>query len=76
MREKNELHSLNQTECRNPLTRLQLFANSFFPSSIKSWEKLGLQLRNAHTLNRFKPRCHRQKVGLQCLVHEEKLVLL
>ena len=54
MREENELHSLNQTECRNPLTRLQLFANSFFPSSIKSWEKLGLQLRNAHTLNRFK----------------------
>jgi hypothetical protein len=31
-----------------------LFANSFFPSTIKSWNKLSPQLRNAPTLNRFK----------------------
>ena len=54
IREENELNLHNQTEFRNPLTRLQLFTNSFFPSSIKSWNKLSPQLRNAPTLNRFK----------------------
>jgi hypothetical protein len=54
MREENVLNLRNQTEFRNPLTRLQLFANSFFPSSIKSRDKLSPQLRNASTLNRFK----------------------
>ena len=54
MREENELNLRNQTEFRNPFTRLQLFANSFFPSTIKSWNKLSPQLRNAPTLNRFK----------------------
>ena len=49
-----ELNLRNQTEFRNPFTRLQLFANSFFPSTIKSWNKLSPQLRNAPTLNRFK----------------------
>ena len=34
MGEENELNLRNQTEYRNPLTRLQLFANSVFPSSI------------------------------------------
>ena len=29
MGEENELNLRNQTEYRNPLTRLQLFANSF-----------------------------------------------
>jgi hypothetical protein len=53
IREENELNLGNQTEFRNPLTRLQLFANSFFPSSIKSWIKLSSQLRNAPTQNRF-----------------------
>jgi hypothetical protein len=47
----DEAHHINastkkQTEFRNPLTRLQLFANSFFPSSIKSWNKLSPQLRS------------------------------
>ena len=54
IREENELNLCNQTEFRNPFTRLQLFANSFFPSTIKSWNKLSPQLRNAPTLNRFK----------------------
>ena len=54
IREENELNLRNQTEFRNPFTRLQLFANSFFPSTIKSWNKLSPQLRNAPTLNRFK----------------------
>ena len=54
MREENELNLRNQTEFRNPFTRLQLFANSFFPFTIKSWNKLSPQLRNAPTLNRFK----------------------
>jgi hypothetical protein len=54
IREENELNLRNQTEFRNPFTRLQLFAHSFFPSTIKSWNKLSPQLRNAPTLNRFK----------------------
>jgi hypothetical protein len=36
------------------LTRLQLFEISFFPPTIKSWNTLSPQLRNAPTLNRFK----------------------
>ena len=40
IREENELNMRNQTEFRNPFTRLQLFANFFFPSTIKSWNKL------------------------------------
>jgi hypothetical protein len=44
------------------LTRLQLFANSFFPSSIKSWNKLCPQLRNAPTLNRFKQATKNQTI--------------
>jgi hypothetical protein len=52
MREENELNLRNQTEFRNPLSKLQLFANSFFPS-IKSRDKLSPQLRNALTLNIF-----------------------
>jgi hypothetical protein len=31
-----------------------ILANSFFPSTIRSWNKLSPQLRNAPTLNRFK----------------------
>ena len=54
IREENELNLRNQTEFRNPFTRLQLFANSFFHSTIKSLNKLSPQLRNAPTLNRFK----------------------
>jgi hypothetical protein len=45
IREDNELNLRNQTEFRNPFTRLQLFASSFFPSTIKSWNKLSPQLR-------------------------------
>jgi hypothetical protein len=33
IREENELNLRSQTEFRNPFTRLQLFANSFFPST-------------------------------------------
>ena len=62
MREENELNLRNQTEFRNPFTRLQLFANSFFPSTIKSWNKLSLQLRNASTLNRFKQATKNQTI--------------
>jgi hypothetical protein len=54
IREENELNLRNQTEFRNPFTRLQLFANSFFLFTIKSWNQLSPQLRNAPTLNRFK----------------------
>ena len=61
-REENELNLRNQTEFRNLLTRLQLFANSFFPSSIKSWNKLSPQLRNASTLNRFKQATKNQTI--------------
>jgi hypothetical protein len=62
-REENELNLRNQTEFRNPLTaRLQLFKNSFFPSSIKSWNKLSPQLRNAPTLNRFKQATKNQTI--------------
>ena len=63
-REENELNLRNQTEFRNLLTRLQLFANSFFPSSIKSWNKLSPQLRNASTLNRFKQATKNQTIKL------------
>ena len=45
IREENELNLHNQTEFRNPFTRLQLFANSLFRSTIKSWNKLSPQLR-------------------------------
>ena len=59
IREENELNLRNQTEFRNPLTRLQLFANSFFPSS---WNNLSPQLRNAPTLNKFKQAIKKQTI--------------
>ena len=62
IREENKLNMRNQTEFRNPLTRLPLFANSFFPSTIKSWNKLSPQLRNAPTINRFKQATKNQTI--------------
>jgi hypothetical protein len=70
MREENELNLRNQTEFRNPLSKLQLFANSFFPSSIKSRDKLSPQLRNAPTLNRFK-----QATKIQTLKPQNFIIL-
>ena len=52
----------SQTKFRNLLTTLQLFANSFFPSSIESWDKLSLQLRNAPTLITFKQATKNQTI--------------
>ena len=54
MREENVLNLRNQTEFRNPLTRLQLFANSFSLLLLNHGINLSPQLRNASTLNRFK----------------------
>ena len=62
IRKENELNLRNQPEFKNPPTRLQLFANSFFPSSIKSWNNLSPQLRNAPTLNRFKQTTKNQTI--------------
>ena len=39
IRDENEINVRNQFKFRNPLTILQLFTNSLFPS-IKSWNKL------------------------------------
>jgi hypothetical protein len=52
IRDENEINLRNQSKFRNSLTILQLFTNSLFPS-IKSWNKLSSQIRNAPTLNRF-----------------------
>ena len=38
----------------NPFTRLQLYRNSFFPSSIKLWNNLPLEIRSAPTVSSFK----------------------
>jgi hypothetical protein len=61
IRDENELNLRNQTKFRNLLTILQLFTNSFF-TSIKSWNKLSSQIRNAPTLNRFKQATKNQRI--------------
>ena len=38
----------------NPFTRLQLYRNSFFPSSIKFWNNLTPEIRSAPTVSSFK----------------------
>jgi hypothetical protein len=39
-RNENAYYLRNQTDYSNPFTRLQLYRNSFFPSSIKLWNNL------------------------------------
>jgi hypothetical protein len=39
-RNENAYNLRNQTDYSNPFTRLQLYRNSFFPSSIKLWNNL------------------------------------
>jgi hypothetical protein len=61
IRDENKLNLRNQSKFRNPLTILQLFTNSLF-RSIKSWNKLSSQIRNAPTLNRFKQAIKNQRI--------------
>ena len=61
IRDENEINLRNQSKFRNSLTILQLFTNSLFPS-IKSWNKLSSQIRNAPTLNRFKQAIKNQRI--------------
>ena len=44
----------NQTDYSNPFNRLQLYRNSFFPSSIKLWNNLTPEIRSAPTVSNFK----------------------
>jgi hypothetical protein len=53
-RNENVYNLRNQTDYSNPFTRLQLYRNSFFPSSIKLWNNLPLEIRSAPTVSSFK----------------------
>ena len=53
-RNENAYNLHNQTDYSNPFTRLQLYHNSFFPSSIKLWNNLPLEIRSAPTVSSFK----------------------
>ena len=44
----------NYTQYRNPLTRLQLYSNSFFPSTVRLWNNLEPTIRDLPTIGRFK----------------------
>jgi hypothetical protein len=52
-RNENTYNLCNQTEYSNPLSRLQLHRNSFFPSSIKLWNNLTQEI-SAPTVSSFK----------------------
>ena len=49
-RNENAYNLRNQTDYSNPFTRLQLYRNSFFPSSIKLWNNLTPEIRSARQL--------------------------
>jgi hypothetical protein len=53
-RNENVYNLLNQTDYSNPFTRLQLYRNSFFPSSIKFWNNLTPEIRSAPRISSFK----------------------
>jgi hypothetical protein len=53
-RNENAYNLRNQTDYSNQFTRLQLFRNSFFPSSIKLWNNLTPEIRSAPTVSSFK----------------------
>ena len=53
-RNENVYNLRNQTDYSNPFTRLQLYRNSFFPSSIKFWNNLTPEIRSAPTVSSFK----------------------
>ena len=53
-RNENAYNLRNQTDYSNPFTRLQLYRNSFFPSSIKLWNNLTPEIRSAPTVSSFK----------------------
>ena len=53
-RNKNAYNLRNQTDYSNAFTRLQLYRNSFFPSSIKLWNNLTPEIRSAPTVSSFK----------------------
>ena len=53
-RNENAYNLRNQTDYSNPFTRLQLYRNSFFPSSIKFWNNLTPEIRSAPTVSSFK----------------------
>lgn len=64
----NRVHELSDHNLRNnqnfnlPFTRLCSFETSFFPSSIKLWNELDLQVRNSSSLSQFKQRIRNRKV--------------
>ena len=43
-----------KSNIRVPFTRLELFKQSFFPYSIKLWNKLNIKQRSSSTLSEFK----------------------
>ena len=53
-RNENAYNLRNQTDYSNPFTRLQLYRNSLFPSSIKLWNNLTPEKRSAPTVSSFK----------------------
>jgi len=54
-RNENDYNLRNQTDYSNPFTRLQLYRNSFFPSSIKLWNNLTPEITgSAPTVSSFK----------------------
>ena len=53
-RPTHSLNTRNQSQIPNIFCRTDFFANSFFPSSIKEWKKLGLDIRQSASYNQFK----------------------
>ena len=44
---------LNEIRCKS-----NSYTNSFYPDSIRCWNKIGLELRNSNNLNSFKVSIH------------------
>jgi hypothetical protein len=53
-RNENAYNLHNQTDYSNPFTRLQLYRNSFFTSSIKLWNNLTPEIRSAPPVSSLK----------------------
>ena len=54
--ENNHYNLRNQNDYKIPFTRLQLYSNSFFPSTIRLWKSLDTSVRNLQNINSFKNR--------------------
>ena len=49
--ERTEYNLRNRTDLQQPFARLQSYAQSYFPSSIKVWNDLNQTTKNSETVN-------------------------